>query len=67
MRFRNSRALGLPLLVNLVPVARALMLVSVSPRRHTLAVLTAYPAVLQAPVLHSCLLAPFRTLAVTKG
>ena len=50
-----SRALGLALRVLVVPVARALVLVSISPRWHALALLTANTAVLQAPVLHSCL------------
>ncbi|GMN37820.1 hypothetical protein TIFTF001_007129 [Ficus carica] len=46
-------ALGLALLVALVSVARAFVLVAVSPRRNALALLAAYPTVLHAPVQHS--------------
>ena len=64
--FRLSGALGLALLVLLVPIARALMLVPVSPRRNTLALFTAYSTVLKASILNCCYCAPIRTLVAAK-
>lgn len=40
------RALGVALGILFVPIARALILVPISSRRHTFALLTAYPTVL---------------------
>lgn len=63
----QSRALGVALGVLEIPVARALVLVSISPRWHALALVTANPAVFQAPVLHSCICAPLPALGVTEA
>lgn len=65
----QSWALGLLLVVlgDLIPVARALILVPVSPRRHTLALLAAHSAVVQAPVHHSGLGAPHLALGFAIG
>lgn len=52
--FSGSRAFGLALVVKLVPVARAFVLVPISPRRNTLALLAADSAVLEAPILNLC-------------
>jgi len=60
---KESRAFGLALLVELVPVARALVLVPVGSRRDTFALCTAYSTVLQTSILNSCGRAPIRTLA----
>lgn len=60
------RALGVALGILLVPIARALVLVPISPRRNTIALLAAYATVLQAPVLPSCFRAPYPTLGVTE-
>lgn len=62
----SSRALGLLLLTEFVPVARALILVSVSARRNTLALLAAYPTIFDAPVLDPCFGAPVIALGYTK-
>lgn len=48
---RNSRAFALALRVLHIPVARTLVLVSVSPRWHTVALLAADSTVLQASLL----------------
>ena len=61
-----SRALGLELLVELVPVTWALMFVTISSRRDAVAFLAADPTVLEASVLQSSLRAPCLALAVTK-
>jgi len=60
---KESRAFGLALLVELVPVARALVLVPIGSRRNTFALCTAYSTVLQTPILNPCCRAPVRTLA----
>lgn len=60
------RALGLALGVLLVPIASALVLVPVSPRRHAFALQAAYAAVLQAPVLNSSFVAPPVALRLAK-
>lgn len=57
-RLGNSGTFGLAFVADHVPVTRALMLVTISPRRHTFALLTTYSTVLHAPVRHSCLWAP---------
>jgi hypothetical protein len=66
---RASRALG-PLAVaaagGLVAVAGALVLVTVRPRRHAVALSAADPAVLEAVVVPARLGAPERTLAVAE-
>jgi len=56
--YTTSRALGFALGVLHVPVARALVLVPISPRWHALALFTANSTVLQAPVFNSCFGAP---------
>lgn len=53
--------------VLLVPIARALLLVAISSRGHTLALLAAYPTVFQAPVLHPCFCAPIPALGVAEA
>lgn len=62
-----SRALGVALGVLEVPVARALVLVPISPRGHALALVTANSAVLQAPILHARIRAPLPALGVTEA
>ena len=65
----GSWAFGLPVLAlgDLVPVARALNLVPVGPRRHTLALLEAHPAVAQAQVYHAGLGASHFALGLAEG
>lgn len=58
----SSRAFGLALLVELVPVARTLVLVPIGPRRNTFALSTAYSTVPQTPILNPCRWASVRTL-----
>ena len=58
----SSRAFGLALLVELVPVARTLVLVPIGPRRNTFALSTAYSTVLHTPILNPCRWASVRTL-----
>lgn len=67
LKKRNLRALGLALGVLHVPVARALMLVSISSRGNAFAFLAADSAVFQASVLHSCFRASFPALGVTEA
>ncbi|RDX88860.1 hypothetical protein CR513_29484 [Mucuna pruriens] len=55
-------AFALSLRVLQVPVARTLVLVSVSPRWYTLALLTADPTELQASVLNPSFSAPLSAL-----
>lgn len=62
----NLRALGLALGVLKVPVARALVLVTVRPRRNAVALVTADAAVLQAPVPQSCFRTSHFALGVAK-
>lgn len=57
-RLGISGTFGLAFGADHVPVTRALMLVTISPGRHTLALLAADSAVLHAPVRYSCLWAP---------
>lgn len=61
-----SRALGGAFGVQHVSVARALWLVSVCPRRNTVALLAAYPTVGQAPFCYSCFAAPHRAFGITE-
>lgn len=63
---RDLRALGLALGVLKVPVASALVLVSISTRWNAVAFLAAYAAVLQAPVLHSCFCTSRRAFGVAE-
>lgn len=60
--FKTSWAFGLALLVELVPVARTLVLVPIGPRRNTFALSTAYSTVLHTPILNPCRWASVRTL-----
>lgn len=60
--FKTSWAFGLALLVELVPVARTLVLVPIGPRRNTFALSTAYSTVPQTPILNPCRWASVRTL-----
>lgn len=59
----GSRAFGVALGVPEVSVARTFTLVAISPRRHTLTLLAAYPTEPQTPILPSC----FRTSSPTLG
>lgn len=69
-RYPGSGALGPSPLARasvLVPVTRTLILVAVSPRRHAVALLAAYPTVLEAPALKACLRAPHFALGIAKS
>jgi hypothetical protein len=67
VRDYHLRTLGLALGVPFVPVTRALVLVPISSRRHTLALFTAYSTVLQAPVLYASVCAPRIALLGTES
>lgn len=67
MKKGNSRALGPAFGVTFVSVARAFILVAVSPRRNTLAFFTANSAVLQAPLFLARFTAPRRTFGITES
>jgi len=60
---KESRAFGFALLVELVSVARTLVLVPIGSRRNAFALRTAYSTVLQTSISNPCHRAPIRTLA----